>query len=391
MVIRTRFGEHRHRPAQAPRDQEGSAEMGVPRQAAESRVTLRQSSSLEDDGTRMPLAIRRVRWRDVAAFNGVEQKILLDQPHSHPRQSQPVSAALRILTPLVRSRQRLFVAHGDQRLLGFALFREAELDQRWIVEAVGAAMGVYAAEPVWEELLRHGIVAAGLEGVKRLYARIPATSPVRTAARRCGFVPYASEVVYVAASAAPRSPGRLARPQRPADLWAVHQLYTAVVPRQVQYAEALTSHSWDVPRTRVFGGYGCQAWLIEEGHQVVSYARVETRPDAHVMDMFVRPDRREVAGDLIETVLARLAAMPQRPVYCLVRGYQTEWAYLLEEGGFRPFLSRDLHVKYTTSPSRVPAVESVVFTADVKEPSATRVPTFLQGASGEPSSETVGG
>lgn len=391
MVDPTRFGELPHPPAQTPRDEEGSAEMGTSSGAAESKVTLRQASSFEEGGPRVPLEIGRARWRDLLSLTAIDQHILLDQPRRHPRQSHPVPAAIRSLLPFVPSQQHVFVARGDHRLMGYALFREASLDQRWILEAVGAAMGVYAAEPVWEELLRHGVVAAGLEGVKRLYARIPASSLVRSAARRCGFVPYANEVVYVTAGARPRTPGRRARAQRPADLWAVHQLYTAIVPRQVQYAEALTSESWGVPRGRFRGGYGCQGWLVEEGHQVVGYARVESRPDAHVMDLFVRPDRREVAGDLIETVLARLAAMPARPIYCHVRGYQMEWSHLLEDAGFDLFLSQDLHVKYTTSPSRVPAVESVVFTADVKEPSANRVPTFLQGTSGEPSSETVGG
>lgn len=391
MVNPTRFGALPHPPAHSPRDEEGSAGMGTSRGDVESQVTLRQASALEDEGPRVPLDVRRVRWRDLPPLTRIEQHFLLDHPRCHHRRSEPVSAAVRALLPFVPSQQRLFVARGDDQLMGYALFREASLDQRWILEAVGAAMGVYAAEPVWEELLRHGIVAAGLEGVKRLYARIPSSSPVRSAARRCGFVPYASEDIFVSAGARPRSPGRRTRAQRPADLWAIHQLYTAIVPRQVQYAEALTSDSWAVQRGRFHGGYGNQAWLVEEGHQIAGYARVETRPDAHVMDLFVRPDRRDVAADLIESALARLASLPPRPIYSHVRGYQMELAHLLEAAGFSHFLTQDLHVKYTTSPSRVPAVESVVFTADVKEPSANRVPTFLKGSSGEPNSETVSG
>jgi len=391
MVNPTRFGAHPHLPAHSPRDEEGSAGMGVAHGSTDPHVTLRQAASFDEDGPRMQLDVRRVRWRDLLSLTHIEQHILLDQPRRHYRQSEPVAASIRVLLPGIPAPQRVFVACGDDRLMGYALFREASLDQRWILEAVGAAMGVYAAEPVWEELMRHGIVAAGLEGVKRLYARIPPSSPVRSAARRCGFVPYANEDIYVAAVARPRSPMRRARTQRPADLWAIHQLYTAVVPRQVQYAEALTSESWAVPRGRFRGGYGCQAWLVEEGHLIGGYARVETRPDAHVLDVFVRPDRQDVAEDLIETALARLANLPARPIYCHVRGYQMELTSLLEAAGFSHFISQDLHVKYTTSPSRVPAVESVVFTADVKEPSANRVPTFLQGSSGEPSSETVTG
>ncbi len=390
MATRTRFGEHR--PAYAPRDQEGSAEMSGSRQAAESRVTLRQASSFEDEGQLVNLDIGRVRWRDLLSFNSIEQHIILDNTLCHPRQTEPVMASVRILMPLISSPRRLFVARADHRLLGYALFREGALDQRWVVESVGAAMGIYAAGPVWEELLKHGVIAAGLEGVKRLYAGIPATSPVRTAARRTGFVPYASEVVHVAEKAPRRPAGReIARPQRPADLWAVHQLYTSVVPKQVQYAEALTSQCWDVPRKRQLGGYGCQAWLVEEGHQIVAYARVDSRPDAHLLSVLARPDRRVVAEDLLATVMSRLAVESPRPVYCHLRGYQAELSHLLEDAGFQPEGSRDLHVKYTTSPSRVPAVESVVFTADVKEPSVHRVPTFLQGPPADPSSDTVGG
>ncbi|MDQ4098913.1 MAG: hypothetical protein M3121_00240, partial [Chloroflexota bacterium] len=305
--------------------------------------------------------------------------------------SEPVTAAMRMLLPFVPARQRLYIARGDDRLIGYALFHEASLDRRWVLEAVGAAMGVYGAEPVWEELLRYGIVAAGLEGVKRLYARIPAGSPVRSAARRSGFVPYANEQVYMTSGAVPRTPGRRTRQQRPADLWAVHQLYTAVVPRQVQYAEALTSDCWAVQRGWLRGGYGCQAWLVEDVHQLAGYVRVDSRPDAHVVSLFVRPERRDVADDLLATALSELAMMPARPIYVPVRGYQTEVARLLETMGFHYYLSQDLHVKYTTSLSRVPSVESVVFKVDVKEPSANRVPTFLQGTPGGPSSETIAG
>ncbi len=337
----------------------------------------------------MSLEIRRAQWRDLVSLTNVEQRLLLDLPNRHPRQSEPVPAAMRMLLPLVPARQRLYIARGDDRLIGYALFHEVSLDRRWMLEAVGAAMGVYAAEPVWEELLRYGIVAAGLEGVKRLYARIPAGSPVRSAARRSGFVPYANEQIYVTFGAVLRTPGRHTRPQRPADLWAIHQLYTAVVPRQVQYAEELTSDCWAMQRGRLRGGYSCQGWLVEEGHQLAGYVRVDSRPDAHVVSLLVRPERREVAGDLLATALSELATMPPRPIYVTVRGYQTELARLLGTLGFRHYLSQDLHVKYTTSVSRVPTVESVVFTVDVKEPAVNRVPTFLQGTPGEPSSETV--
>ena len=40
------------------------------------------------------------------------------------------------------------------------------------------------------------------------------------------------------------------REQESSDTWAIHQLYNASVPRDVLYAEALTSHAWDIANSR---------------------------------------------------------------------------------------------------------------------------------------------
>jgi hypothetical protein len=70
-------------------------------------------------------------------------------------------------------------------------------------------------------------------------------------------------------------------------------------------------------------------------------------------------------------------------IFCAVRGYQAELVTSLEERGFRPGVEQDLLIKYTTATIRLPVVEAVPFQLEVGEKIPQRVPTFLQGRSGD--------
>ena len=80
--------------------------------------------------------------------------------------------------PVLRKERPAFVAIADGQLVGFVRFSPRRPDGRWVISAIGASTGVYAPEPVWEALLGHGVRAAGLRGVRRLFARVPAGHPI---------------------------------------------------------------------------------------------------------------------------------------------------------------------------------------------------------------------
>ncbi|HVL24778.1 MAG TPA: hypothetical protein VM450_11885 [Thermomicrobiales bacterium] len=344
-------------------------------------VPLKQSQATETGGPQISIGVRRLRWRDLLALSRVTDRHMLNQPSSSRADSDPVRAGLRGLWPFTRDDQPIFIAfaEGDRRLMGFSQFKVVGPDQRWLMECVGVDVGVYEIDPIVEELTRHAVFAAGLNGVKRLYARIEAGSPVRTPLRRMGFTPYTREQVWAASVVPVTRPGRDVRAQEQSDVWSIHQLYMASTPRQVQYAEALTSHSWDVNVVLRSSGYGCRGWLVADEHLAVAYARAVSRHDAHVVDFMVVPEHREVLPHLLATVFTELSAMSARRVYVVVRDYQSECASVLMEHGFVLHLEQDAHVKYTTATTRSSVVAAAAYAVDGKEPVAKRVPTFLHG------------
>lgn len=283
-----------------------------------------------------------------------------------------------------RDRSRVFVACAGDRLVGFADWQPVLPDRRWQLTALGSATGVYDAAPVWEELTRHATTAAGLRGVKRLYARVPIGSPAAESLHQIGFAAYASETVFLAQQVHSAPGTSSLRSQEQTDTWAVHQLYNAAVPKQVQFAEAWTSHRWDVrtvgePRDLVRRG-----WLLEDGHQVIGYVRVTSRGATHVMEVLYAPDRQEILPGLIDGVIARLRALSRvSRISCALRGYQAEAVSALTERGFDPVLEQDLYVKYTTASARLPQPEAVPFHTDVIERLPKRVPSFLHGKPGD--------
>ena len=98
--------------------------------------------------------------------------------------------------PVLRKERPAFVAIADGQLVGFVRFSPRRPDGRWVISAIGASTGVYAPEPVWEALLAHGVRAAGLRGVRRLFARVPAGHPIVDTMHQCGWVSYSRETVF---------------------------------------------------------------------------------------------------------------------------------------------------------------------------------------------------
>jgi hypothetical protein len=327
----------------------------------------------------LPLETRPVRMSDLAGLRRVDDVHRLNQPEIQLAPYSPLRAGLAAATPGFRARRPFFVASAGERLVGFAHFSPMPPDQRWHLLALGASVGVFDAVPVWEALLAHGVRSAGLRGVKRLYARAPKGSPVEPALKALAWSAYADETVFAAYDLPAGSPAPQARAQEPADTWAIHQLYNAAVPREVQYAEAYTSHRWDLRGRQAPAGGAAAGWLIEEGHNLIGYARSTSAGGAHLLELVYHPERTDVLPALLRTAFAGLPVPRPRRVYCAARGYQAELATALEARGFGPVLEQDLHVKYTTATVRVPAGEPVPFHVEVREKLPQRVPTFLHG------------
>lgn len=334
--------------------------------------------------TTLPVRVRTLSLRDVPRLRSLDSLFPLSQPEMSVIGYDPMRAGVRAAAPWGRARRPAFVADSGQRLVGFAEFRTLAFDGRWSLVAIGASVGVYAADPVWEVLLPFAVRQAGLGGVKRLYARLPWSVGASAAFRRVGWNPYATETVFLAndIAAPPRGKFRPRRQDR-TDTWAVHQLYAACVPRGVQEAEAFTSHRWDVVPVGRGAADHVTGWLFEDDHRLVGYARALSIGARHALEVLVLPERRELATAIVDGALAALGSSGLRRVYCAVRGYQPELLDPLEERGFLAVFEQELFVRYTTATIRTPAVEPVPFVLDVRDPVPSRLPSFVLAAEPE--------
>ncbi|HET9817142.1 MAG TPA: hypothetical protein VFQ33_15400, partial [Xanthobacteraceae bacterium] len=283
--------------------------------------------------------------------------------------------------PVLRKERPAFVAIADGQFVGFVRFSPRRPDGRWVITAIGASTGVYAPEPVWEALLAHGVRAAGLRGVRRLFARVPAGHPIVDTMHQSGWVSYSRETVFRAErlTRVGRSVHHL-RLQERADAWAIHQLYAAAAPRQVQEIEALTSHVWDMDQPRRGSRRLRQTgWLLEENGELNAYARYTRGTRAGMIDAVVLPGNGGQLGLLLDGVIAAPRRARPRPVYCALRAYLMDMADELTDRGFSPIGEQELLIRYTTATARVAQAEPVHFPVELRQGVPRRVPTFLEG------------
>jgi hypothetical protein len=282
--------------------------------------------------------------------------------------------------PVLRKERPAFVAIADGQLVGFVRFSPRRPDGRWVISAIGASTGVYAPEPVWEALLGHGVRAAGLRGVRRLFARVPAGHPIVETMHQCGWVSYSRETVFRGERlAAVARSGRNLRLQEAADTWAIHQLYAASTPRQIQEIEALTSHVWDMEQSRR-GSRGIRqtGWLLEENGELAAYARYTRGSRAGMIDAVVAPGKAAHLGMLLDGVIAAPRRGRARPVYCALRAYLMDLKDELTDRGFSAIGEQELLIRYTTATARTSRGEPVYFPVELRPGLPRRVPTFLE-------------
>jgi len=333
------------------------------------------------------IAVSPVTLRDLTALRGLDPLFRLNQPDAQLAPYSSLRAGIAAVLPGARRRRPVFVAFAGDRLVGFAEFRPVLPDERWVLLALGHSVGVFAADPVWEALLAHGVRAAGLRGVRRLFLRTPVGAAYIPALRRLGWLPYATETVFAAYDLTGTAGAWVPRPQRAADTWAIHQLYNGVTPRSVQDTEAWTSHRWDLRPPTMRRGVSVAGWLMDDGHHLVGYGRVSSRHRTHLIELVNHPDYSALLPDLIGGVVATLPNQARRRVYCAVRAYQPELARRLEEHGFAPIVEQELHVKYTTVSVRSTVPETALFHVEVRDNVPRRVPTFLHRKTGDASLE----
>jgi hypothetical protein len=257
--------------------------------------------------------------------------------------------------------------------LGMLQCMQQGVDDRWYLHYLASQEEVNDGNTTHVALLEHAVTQAGWRGARRLMARSSADSPLTGTLRSIGFSAFAREFVYVL----PQLPEGVAvehvQVQEKSDVWSIHQLYLQTTPREVQSAEALTSHVWDIDTE----GWSRRGWFIPADSGASAYIRVRTTRRHHLLDAMYQPETLRHMPELFHAVFYSLRSETPRPIFVSVRGYQQELGTLLESLGFGLETDQLMMVRYTTVPvpasvrpaeayERLRAVES----------DARRVPSF---------------
>lgn len=269
----------------------------------------------------------------------------------------------------------LYVARStvSKQRLGVLQCLQQGVDDRWYLQYLASQEEVEDGNTVPIALLEHAIGQAGWRGARRLMARSDTDSPLTGTLRSVGFTAYAREYVYASPLVPTGANGKRVRCQEKSDVWSIHQLYLQTTPRDVQNAEALTSHFWDIDkeaRTR-------RGWFVPTDSGASAYVRVRTNRRFHLLDTMYHVDSLDQMPDLFQAVFRSLQEETPRPVYIQVRGYQQELETLIESLGFGFDTDQLMMVRYTTVP--VPNSVRPIATFErlrTAEAEAQRVPSF---------------
>ena len=326
-------------------------------------------------GERLPVVIRGMSGRDLAGLLRMQQGDgRLDLPDSVVSGYTPLSGLIRgRWNPFRGARIRTYVAAAKQSPIAFMQVRERATDPRnkWDLIYLGAGRSAAAATPerrveLWAALLDYITAAAGRRGVQRLYAKVASAGAVAEAFHVAGYTRYGEETIHLLVGAPSGEPEEseefYIRPQATGDTWALHQLYTLTAPKVVQYAEAYTSHRWELPRrSAVAAQGGLREWgfVVERGHEIAIYCRVARQGSKSRLEFVYEPTARELLPQALGAVLRWLDPGQGEQIYCATREFQAELSSILREHGFAAKEVQDVLVRYTVVSARSPALAPV--------------------------------
>jgi hypothetical protein len=349
-----------------------SSPQGTPRSSSPG------SREAATDSHSFSLTVRRAKVTDLPGLGRIERAYPLLQPQLSLSGYNASASVLSARMPRSADKSVVLVAEANGKIIAFADFRPSLPDRRWSLQALGASTGVYDPSPVWEEVLIASIRQAGLHGVKRLFAQATGGTNAYLALRAAGFTSYANVTIFVADSPYTLGADSTMREQESSDTWAIHQLYNASVPRDVLYAEALTSHAWDISNSRRPGAIRTSGWLTEDTSGVTAYVRVSSEGGAHALEVTFPPGSVKQGAALLDAVLRRIRLEKKmNRVYIAVRGYQQEIEPALSRMGFRPGLTQELLVRYTAVPIRAVTVEASTQHVELGDRVPSQAPSIL--------------
>ncbi len=193
--------------------------------------------------------------------------------------------------------------------------------------------------PALPNLLDHVAAQVGERGAHNLLAEVEESTLTYEAMRKAGFAVYARQQIYMMTGAPaldpPETNWRLAAEL---DEFAVHTLYSGLVPAMVQQVEPQ-------PWSRLNG------LILREEGDVQAFVDLNYGPKGILAQPFIHPDTENVVERLAD-LWNKIPKRRSRPIYFCVRSYQAWLGSALEELGAQPGPRHAVMVKRLAIPQK---------------------------------------
>jgi hypothetical protein len=262
----------------------------------------------------------------------------------------PYVQTLRALVAPISSRSdRLTLVLRDRGLHGFiqAHRRSAapEIELQYLA-AFGRRQPRMSDGDVFYQLIEASLQRVAQHQMQRVFATVGHRSAdVIEVLRQLGFQPYTQQSIWMLAEPGVEAGSSMVALRRQArkDAWALHQLYLSLTPRVVQQAELRESTSWEWSHRRGWTQLRERGWVLGDDKELTVHLHLRTGSRGHVLRPMFAPHLGPDAAAMMRYMLTQIHE--QRPVFAVVRAYESHLRGTLEELGFVERGEQTLFVK----------------------------------------------
>lgn len=271
-----------------------------------------------------------------------------------------LQACSSLLDPLTTHSDQVTLVLRDHGVRGYLQARRhpntAELDLQFLTAYSRRNAPPLRDGEIFFRLIEDLLKRAGKHHLQRVFATVGARAADLTEVlRQLGFQPFTQQSIWMLPEPVVEVGSALValRHQSRRDAWAIHQLYCSLTPRHVLQAELRDSTSWLLPRAQQWMRHRERGWVLGDDQSIVGHIGVKTGSRGYVLRMMIAEHLRSDTAAMVRYVLAQLHE--QRPIFVVLRSYQSELSSVLEDLGFVERGEQTLFVKQLAIVQRQPS------------------------------------
>jgi hypothetical protein len=191
-------------------------------------------------------------------------------------------------------------------------------------------------------------IAAAEWGVRKLFLRLPAATPLADVARRAGFSCYSKDYLYrhvdepKRSMTAPPEPYQV-RTRESSDEYGLFKLYIAAVPVPVRTAEGMTLEEWQGSREQGSWLDERREFVLQGRDSLAGWLQITATKGKGCFNIVSHQLGEDGLGWLVNYALMFLDG--KSPIYCVVPTFQVQLTGILESNGFEQVTECDTMLK----------------------------------------------